>query len=305
MPTESRRGALVAMSLVLVLAACPVRADDGVFEGSGGTVSLSQSRHVRMVAEEVVFDLTNPEVVRVACLFVVVNEGPADTLLLGFPDYWPSEDDVSQLADGRSAIRDLVVMVDGVPVTTTAVPAAEAPTILGDRTPGVAWNVAHVWPCAFAPGQVRVLRTEYSHVYSMMVGVSHVLNYVLRTGASWAGPIGKVVARIVPGELRIKERYSPQRWERVGAEYVWTAADLEPTEDIWAGLANPAQVARELAADWRHWMGDGRPDSLDNASRMVRDTSMLPGSRPDFLAEVCEALGDSLPDLRAVIEEFR
>lgn len=305
MPTDARRGGLVAMALMLILAACPARADDGVFEGSGGTVSLSQSRHVRMVAEEVVFDLTTPDLIRVACLFVVVNEGPADTLLLGFPDYWPATDDDSQRADGRSAIRDLVVMVDGVPVTTTAVPAADAPTILGDRTRGVAWNVAHVWTCDFAPGQTRVLRTEYCHGYSMMVGVSHVLNYVLRTGASWAGSIGKVVVRIIPGELRIKARYGPQRWERVGAEYVWTAADLEPTEDIWVGLAKPAQVAQDLAGNWRRWTSDGRPESLDEARRLVRDTSMLSGSRPDFLAEVCEALGDSLPDLRALVEEFR
>lgn len=305
MPTESRRGALVAMSLVLVLAACPVRADDGVFEGSGGTVSLSESRHVRMVAEEVVFDLTNPEVVRVACLFVVVNEGPADTLLLGFPDYWPSEDDDSQMADGRSAIRDLVVMVDGVPVTTTAVPAAEAPTILGDRTPGVAWNVAHVWPCAFAPGQVRVLRTEYSHGYSIYIHASHVINYVLRTGASWAGPIGKVVVRIIPGELRVKEPNGPQRWERVGAEYLWTATDLEPTEDVWVGMEDPVQFARYLVSNWGWSTSGNRPEDLAEARRALLESGTLQASRPDFLAEVCEALGDSLPDLRAVVEEFR
>lgn len=302
MSTEARRDGFVAMALILVLATCPARADDGIFEGSGGSVSLSRSEHIRMVAEEVVFDLTTPDVIRVACLFVVVNEGPADTLLLGFPDYWPATDDDSQRADGRSAISGLVVMVDGVPVTTTAVPAAEAPTILGDRTRGTAWNVAHVWPCAFAPGQVRVLRTEYCHGYSAYIHASHVLNYVLRTGASWAGPIGKVVARIIPGEMRVKLRSNPQSWERAGEQYVWTAADLEPTEDIWVGLAHPAQFARHLVSNWRWSVGADGPDA---ARRALRESGTLQDSRPDFLTEVCEALGDSLPDLRAVIVEFR
>ena len=303
MRTDARFGSAVVLLLSLTLAGAAALADDGVFEGSGGTVSLSQSQHVRMVAEEVVFDLTTPDVVRVSCLFVVVNEGPADTLLLGFPDYWPAEDDDSQRADGRSVIRDLVVMVDGLPVVTTAVPAADAPTILGDRMPRASWNVAHVWPCAFAPGQTRVLRTEYSHGYSMMVGVSHVVNYELRTGASWAGPIGKVVVRIIPGDLRVKERYGLP-WERVGGEYVWTAANLEPTEGIWIGLAHPGDVARYLEDHWRRSTSSGRPEDLEAARRSVWETSMLHGTRPDFLAEVRDALGDSVPELRAFLEEF-
>jgi hypothetical protein len=303
MRIDPRAGAASALLLSLALASAPAPADDGIFEGSGGTVSLSQSKHVRMVAEEVVFDLTTPDLIRVSCLFVVVNEGPADTLLLGFPDFWPADDDDSHQADGRSAIRDLVVMVDGLPVVTTAVPAADAPTILGARTTRAAWNVAHVWPCAFAPGQTRVLRTEYCHRYSMMVGVSHVVNYALRTGASWAGPIGKVVVRIVPGELRVKERYGLP-WERVGGEYVWTAADLEPTEDIWIGLAHPADVARYLEDHWRRSTSSGRPEDLKAARRSVWETSMLHGSRPDCLAEVRDALSDSVPELRAFLEEL-
>lgn len=304
MGIDIRACATAAALAFLALASGTARADDGVFEGSGGTVSLSQSEHVRMVAEEVVFDLTSPDLIRVSCLFVVVNEGSADTLLLGFPDFWPAEDDDSQEADGRSAIRDLVVMVDGLPVVTTAVPAADAPAILGERTTRASWNVAHVWPCAFAPGQTRVLRTEYGHRYSMMVGVSHVVNYSLRTGASWAGSIGKVVVRIVPGDLRVKERYGLP-CERVGGEYVWTAADLEPTEDIWIGLARPGEIARYLEDHWRRSTSSGRPEDLEAARRSVWETSMLHGSRPDFLAEVRDALGDSVPELRAFLEEFR
>jgi hypothetical protein len=55
--------------LVAILAATGALADDGVFCGAGGAVELSSSSHVRMVAEEVVFDCTDPKLAHVSCLF--------------------------------------------------------------------------------------------------------------------------------------------------------------------------------------------------------------------------------------------
>ncbi|MBK8166448.1 MAG: DUF4424 family protein [bacterium] len=314
MRTEScRRRVAVTVSL-LVLAGRSAHADDGVFEGSGGTVSLSGSDHVRMVAEEVVFDLRTPDVIRVSCLFVVVNEGPADTLLLGFPDYWPDADDDSPRPGVVSAIEDLVVTVDGRPVDTTALPAKDAPTAIGTGDQWcVPYNVAHVWNCSFAPGQTRVLRTEYSHGYSGSTSSSYNVSYVLRTGASWAGSIGAVVLRLIPGQMSLKDAWYPPEWHDTGTEFVWAATDLEPDCDIEVGMEIPAEYAAHLARAWRGEYDQGGAVAPEDAHRWVFGSSIFRHCRPQFLVEVSRALGSSLPDLSrelaaladSLSEEFR
>ena len=295
---------LIALMLSLVLYVCIARADDGVFEGSGGTVALSKTEYVHMIAEEVILDLTERDIIHVSCLFVVVNEGPADTLLLGFPDYWPSLDEASNGAFGPSAIHDLVVMVDGISVATKAVPVSEASTMIGaEAGRRASYNQAHVWTCTFSPGQTRVLRTEYSHVFSTSSSARQVVRYVLKTGASWAGPIGQVVVRVKPGDLRVKNTGYPSEWEFTGTEYVWSVSDLEPTRDIAIGMENPNESARSLAQSWRWYTGRDSSDNHEDSRRELLDSIMLRSSSPEFLAEVCSALGDTIPELRQVIED--
>ena len=276
--------------LVAILAATGALADDGVFCGAGGAVELSSSSHVRMVAEEVVFDCTDPKLAHVSCLFVVVNEGPADTLLIGFPDYWPDTQDDRSVGDGASALRDLLIMVDGETIIPEAKPVVSAPA--------GSWNQAHVWTCTFAPGQTRVLRTEYRHVYSATTSASHVVDYILKTGATGAGPIGLVVLRIKPGELRLKEPGYPPKWDYTDGEYHWRTTNLEPTQDIFVGMGSPRQYADHLIGYWSH-----ARDS-DDARREVREFGFLHSSAPEFLDEVLAALPDSLPRLRRFLEDL-
>lgn len=287
------------------LMAASAAADDGVFEGSGGTVVLSRTDNVRMVAEEVVFDLTEPDVIHVSCVFVVVNEGPEDRLFVGFPDYWPSPDDDSQRADGRSAISDLVIMVDGLRVATRAVPVDDAPGVIGPLMgTNASYNQAHIWECAFAPGQTRVLRTEYRHVYSGSTSASHVLSYVLRTGASWKGPIGKVVVRIKRGAMRLKCPWYPRDWILDGDEYVWTSAELDPDHDIAVGLEDPVAFARHLVGSWRWATKSTSARGQEVARKYLRDAITFGDPRPEFLVEVYGALGDTVPDLRRYMQEL-
>lgn len=293
------------LAALVALTAASAAADDGVFEGSGGAVVLSRTYNVRMVAEEVVFDLSEPEVIRVSCVFVVINEGPEDSLFVGFPDYWPDPDDGSHLADGSSAISDLRIMVDGLPVETLAMPVAEAPGVMGPLMgPTRPYNQAHVWPCTFAPGQTRVLRTEYKHVYSANTEASHVISYVLRTGASWKGPIGQVVLRIKRGALRLKCPWYPSDWVLAGDEYVWSAARLEPDRDIFVGMEDPAAFAGHLVGQWRWITTSPEGEDPEIPRKYLRDALARGNPRPEFLTEVCGALGDTVPDLRRAMEEL-
>jgi hypothetical protein len=296
---------LAPTAVLLALLATTAMSDDGVFEGSGGAIVLSRSDNVRMVAEEVVFDLTEANLIRVSCLFVVVNEGPDEQLLLGFPDYWPDPNDDSQRADGKSTLQDLRISVDGVPVETTAVPVSVAPDDIRAAFGGVvSYNCAHVWQCSFASGQARVLRTEYSHPYSAMSDGSSIINYVLRTGASWKGPIGQVVLRIKRGAMRIKCPWYPTEWVLAGDEYVWSARELEPDQDVGVAMADPLAFARHLVSNWRWHSTSSSGDGADGARGLLRESIRVGSPTPEFMVEVCSSLGDTVPDLRRCLEEL-
>ncbi len=94
--------------------ACPPRAgaDDGAIENVGGAARLmGEQRHIRMAAETVRARVS-PTRIEVDCVFVFENRGPADTVLVGFPDF--SSGDVSgrPMREFRSWVDDVEVKCD-------------------------------------------------------------------------------------------------------------------------------------------------------------------------------------------------
>ena len=295
------------LSTVIVVLSISIvtRADDGVFKGAGGAVIPSSSEHVRMAAEEVVLDLTEPGVVHGTCLFVITNDGPADTLLVGFPDNSPVPDEYRPAIAGPSTLYDLEIAVDGVPVVTTEVPVRDlVSTGFGEVVSRRAYNRAHVWPCVFTSGETRVLRTEYRHKLSSMSNATYIVHYILETGATWAGPIGKVVVRVQPGSMRQKEPSRDFEWFWTGAEYVWEASDLEPTENIMLCLDDPLVRARWLAGIWRNNESRRPAGAQRTPGKFAADYLHFLGTG-DFFETVCAALGDSLPELRDNVRSAR
>lgn len=286
---------------ILILLALPggLLADDGVFRGVGGAVIPWHAEHVRMAAEEVVLDLSDPQVVHGTCFFVMVNDGPADTLLVGFPENSPAVWSREGMIAQPSLLTDLTVTVDGERVETRERPVAELPGVSGHR---LGYDRAHVWTCAFAPGETRVLRTEYRHPVSVHVADPVVVHYVLTTGASWAGTIGKVVVRVKPGDLRLKgnDYDYPLDWTWTGREYVWVAENLEPEQDLWIGLGDPLAAARRLADHWRYLVESGRDPRTIAASELLTLRGILGDA--DYFGLIRDALGDSLPELKTLLE---
>jgi len=298
MPSRTVRP-ILGLSVLLVPFA--VQDNDGVFYGSGGAVVPSRSTHVRMVAEEVILDMTTPREVHGTCIFVFENTGPTDTLLVGFPDFAPQDESGRPPPDQPSAIRDLLVTVDGERVETRDVPVRALPAAgFETAVPEPGYDRAHVWPCVFEAGETRVLRTEYRHVPSATVWDGTVIPYVLTTGASWAGTVGKVVVRLRPGPLRVKYAYYPECWTWTGEEYVWVASELEPSQDIRIGMDDPLKCARTLTRIWQRLVSQGR----DPRSIAPGEVAEIPGylGGPDYYAHVREALGDSIPALLEVVD---
>lgn len=298
--------ALICLALVLlILISTSAIADDGVFLGTGGSVTPSQSSSVRMVAEEVDLDISD-QFVRGKCTFVFFNDGPAETLLVGFPDHSPGGDDISENKRGRPSIYDLKITIDGQEVATEVLPVAKPTDTTQSAWPSRRiryYDWVHTWTCDFQAGQTRILRTEYEHAMSTSVGDPCILDYMLTTGASWAGSIGKIVVRIRPGRLRLKTAYHPREWLWTGSEYVWTAENLEPTENINLSFEDPAKYVRCVIHNWNYMTGrTSEPSQIFEVKYASEGCGHL--GRPEFFRLVCEELGDSLPDLRIHLEEL-
>ncbi len=206
---------------------------------TGGTsaapkLAAGQACPVTMVAEEV--DLY-PSAAKnvVTARFVLKNTGDTDAELeVGFPSYF------------KMPLQDFKAEVDGQPQ------AAEVKNIDGGGKKSV-FTYWMCWPMKLAKGQERKVTVRYSveteHVYAKL----HIKNlpaelkdkvwqrssgYVLRTGAGWAGNIGKAVIRIHYGDGCPKDlmvtllpkagwQYDPQ-----AKTDTLTLTDFEPTDKV-------------------------------------------------------------------------
>ena len=156
----------------------PARADDGGIENVGGSARLMKDQgHIHMVAETVRAKVSQDRV-EVDCIFTMKNLGPADTVLIGFPDH-------SSTPDGRVApMRTFRSWVDGVEAQCDTM--GDVDRDADDRD----WDYWWTKSVPFAAGQTRIIRDHYVAVPGSSVDGHQWFEYILETGASWAGPIG-------------------------------------------------------------------------------------------------------------------
>jgi len=169
--------ATVGMLCLLLGRASTVSADDGGIANVGGAATLLKDQgHIRMLSE-VVRARVSTKTIEVDCVFVMENHGPADTVLIGFPDR-------SSGADANaSPMRSFRSWVDGVEVPCETLSDAE-------RTGDQQWSYWWTKRVPFAAGSTRVIRDHYVAEPGYSVDGSQTFQYVLETGASWAGTIG-------------------------------------------------------------------------------------------------------------------
>lgn len=198
-------------------------ADDGSMFTVGGAVRLmSENKHVRMLSEVVRAHVSREDYEAVVdCEFVMKNEGPADTVLVGFPD------GARGLDSHQEEIGSFRSWVDGVEAECRRLPEADSTS---DESDAPTWWTKRV---VFPQGAVRVIRDRYTVAPGRMYGASGEATcafwYVLWTGASWKGTIGSADISVtlddVPPEL-VTGTMPPV--VRDGRTYRWSFKDFEP-----------------------------------------------------------------------------
>lgn len=226
---------LVGAALAIAAAHPSIADDAAMMTVAGGSVEpMASHPSVRMLSETVTVRLSD-KAARVRCEFTFKNEGPKQTVKMGFP-----EESVASGDSGRGMLYGFKSWVDGKPVECIY-KKGKQPT--DDRPAQRRYQAWFVKDVPFEAGQTRKVVDDYNsnlgyYANSMMSGdyeYVRYFNYVLRTGASWKGPIGRAVIVVdtskvteehydlvprMPGFRRSKDRIS------------WTFSNFEPRGDI-------------------------------------------------------------------------
>ncbi len=173
----------------------PVRADDGGIAWGGSPKLLSTHPSVSMQSEVIRITLNN-DTETVDCNFVFKNNGMATTVRMGFPDgadgTMDAEEEVDTQADPNWRKKPMQPLftsfkswVNGVPTKTTLIRADE---------PGNYWHAKSVF---FPQSSTRIVRDLYTlpvggSIMGSGSGSFSEASYILHTGASWHGPIGRI-----------------------------------------------------------------------------------------------------------------
>jgi len=230
----------------------------------GGSPRMLSGKTTVVMQSEVVTMTVGADDVDVDCRFVFRNDGPACTVRMGFPDSGRGGSDPSEIESetGRKSngtFRSFTSYVDGKRVSTTI-----------DRDGESKGNLWHVKVVHFNRGQTVNVRDVYRTIVSSQVNVSPGYQggnfstfYVLRTGASWAGKIGR--AEVVV------------HMKRPGARAVRLASYAA------AGNPDPYKIAwSKFPAGTVLWRGPSTPTVSGNTIRFVR-SNFEPGYLDDVL----------------------
>ncbi|MEO7717463.1 MAG: hypothetical protein ABIY70_14780 [Capsulimonas sp.] len=192
------------LGLLTLAATIPARADDGGITFGGSPRLLSGHQTVAMESEVVTMDI-GENAVTTHCRFVFKNHGPACTVRMGFPDRARGanviEDETGKAMAPHGTFQSFTSKVDGKPVKTEVLKDAKTPS-----------DVWHAKTVAFGANQTHIVEDDYkTDIGGQMTDYGsavHQAYYVLHTGSSWRGNIGRaeVIVRFhrktMPGPLK-------------------------------------------------------------------------------------------------------
>lgn len=176
--------AVTLAAVLLAVGGLASRANDTDLTYGGTPRPLNGSSTISMM-DEVVKMVVGEKWVTVDCRFTFENRGPARKVRMGFPDQGgePDEDVHGNPLPVRGTFRVFKSWVDGVLVRTSVIRGEER----GDR-----W---HVKQLTFPANSTVHVRDYYEVEVGSTVAYSPVsaslADYVLHTGASWRGNIGR------------------------------------------------------------------------------------------------------------------
>lgn len=213
------RGSLAVWGLVLGLGNA-VNADDTVIGGIGGQLVPLNSKHIRMVREKVQVKLDSKGGT-VWCQFVFRNEGPPAWVKVGFPQ-----------ALGHAPLERFRCTVNGQPVRVHhKLVKKEGDSVSEEAHPYQGW---HWWWMRFGRNETKTVVNRYRAEASIDSLGSRWFRYVLKTGATWKGPIGLAEIAVDVGKVPASDLYEiqPAGFRRQGNKIRWTWKNFEPQQDI-------------------------------------------------------------------------
>jgi hypothetical protein len=246
--------ALVAVGLGLTTMAAWANDTDLTY---GGTpLPLKGNTTVSMQREYVKIDVGD-DYVTVDCRFTFHNDGPSLKVRIGFPDEGgePDEEPGAPSKPPRGTFMRFNSWVNGQPVKTTVVSGAY---------PGDVWHVKEV---AFPANSTLNVRDRYlveiGDSVAYYPAFVRLARYVLHTGSSWHGPIGRSEVEV---QFTKKSIHTPI-----------VAKRLPVTDDRSAQVAALHTSSRAV-----YFSGPCRPRASGRTLRFVR-TDWRPTEKDDIL----------------------
>ncbi|HVT11588.1 MAG TPA: hypothetical protein VHE55_04925 [Fimbriimonadaceae bacterium] len=237
--------------LAIVFAASPVLADNAALTTGGQPTMMSGHKSISMESE-VVKITVHWNRVDADCLFVFANHGRACTVNMGFPDFglWAYE---FRKKEPHSIFKTYRSYVDGKKVKTK---------LVLDKDKIQQWQTKMI---SFAANGKRTVR----EVYSTELGGAAVdqgkvwafASYLVHTGASWKGKIGKatVIVTFDP-DTELKTPIIMSYGSMIGMKPEDIGKRIEiPGGIVVSGLTKPAVQGRTLTfvlKDWKPVMAD-------------------------------------------------
>ncbi|MBM3470053.1 MAG: hypothetical protein FJX73_04575 [Armatimonadetes bacterium] len=229
---------ILLVSIAVLLAIAPAAwANDTSFGASGSAYPGPRpSKDIRMVSEAVHARIVRDKMggyARVACRFVLRNEGPRQRIRIGFP-----EDTGGDIPE-RGLIRRFTSTVNGRPVGVSRVVL----TSDGDRGGFFIWWMKDV---TFDAGETKQVQNDYEVALSGNVEGVAWFTYILSTGANWKGRIGEATLVVDLGSISPRQVIGlgtkprkdhhreflirPSGAKIEGTRLIWRLKDFEPTQ---------------------------------------------------------------------------
>lgn len=273
-PTHRRLLARFAFSAAFVAAgltaSClPAFANDGGIAFGGSPGLLKGHPSVTMTQEVIRVDVDKDHIT-VDCRFTFTNHGPACTVRMGFPDRGvgasdPDEEDGDAAAERKPAKTTFTSFrsyVDG---------KAVASELIRSDKPGEYWHTKTV---RFPSNGVVSVRDVYTQpvgggviVAAGRSGNVSQVGYILHTGASWHGAIGRTEVTVTFHDSKLPAHLKAVPLAKVSKPD--DARDLrgkipEPDAVVWKGPVAPSVTGKTLRFVRENWNPTPADDILLN-----------------------------------------
>ncbi|MCA9546897.1 MAG: YARHG domain-containing protein [Myxococcales bacterium] len=272
--------------LLVLLLAAPALANDSEFYGSGADVYPVQNDHIQMARESLHIEQLGPHRqsyverwgVHVRYEFVNTHSAPV-TVQMGFPEHCQrTVDDMEVVAPSCKvpAIKDFQAWVDDAKVPVTV----KTPTAAG-ALPDAGYDRVHTFQVSFKAGERKVVEHRYTHGGRIVSPFHSAVEYILKTGALWKGPIGELDIRIVLkaewADVIDQSKTLPkpdfQGWQGGTYQLKWALKGFEPKGDIDFLLQEPKGY--EARSDFNSLMSEALADPKALAGKSKAELRIL------------------------------